>query len=225
MAEMPDVVLSETIEVEWGNDIRDRTAQRYADVAERTAQIGSPVAGDLSFLENSGDLDVFFSGSWRHVGSPVGTVEMQAGGTVPTGWLVCNGAAVSRTTYAALFAYIGTVWGVGDGSTTFNLPDLRQKFPIGVGASGTADALGETGGNIDHVHLGGNHEHTIDPPNTFTTTADGTIDINDIGGALAAIGSHTHGVNIAPFVSASGGLVNSAAANPPFAALHFRIKT
>jgi len=50
---------------------------------------------------------------------------------VPTGWLECSGSAVSRTTYANLFAAIGTTWGVGDGSTTFNLPDLRGEFPRG----------------------------------------------------------------------------------------------
>lgn len=48
--------------------------------------------------------------------------------TVPTGWLECNGAAISRTTYATLFASIGTAWGTGDGSTTFNVPDLRGEF-------------------------------------------------------------------------------------------------
>lgn len=225
MAEMTDVVLSETIEVEWGNDIRDRTVQRYADVTERTAEIAAPVDGDLSFLEDTGDVDFYFSGAWRHIGSPVGTVEMQAGGTIPAGWLVCNGAEVSRTTYAALYAYLGDAWGDGDGSTTFNLPDFQGRMPIGVAASGTADALGETGGAIDHQHVGGNHEHTIDPPSTFTNTSDGSIDINDIGGSLAAVGSHTHSVNIAPFTSASGGVVVTTAGNPPFAALHFRIKT
>lgn len=51
--------------------------------------------------------------------------------TVPTGWLECNGAAVSRTTYANLFSAIGVGWGAGDGSTTFNVPELRGEFPRG----------------------------------------------------------------------------------------------
>jgi microcystin-dependent protein len=59
---------------------------------------------------------------------PSGTVAYFAASSAPTGWLKCNGAAVSRTTYAALFAAIGTAFGVGDGSTTFNLPDLRGEF-------------------------------------------------------------------------------------------------
>ena len=61
-------------------------------------------------------------------GTPVGTLIYFAASTPPTGFLKANGAAVSRTTYADLFAVIGTTWGVGDGSTTFNLPDLRGEF-------------------------------------------------------------------------------------------------
>lgn len=60
---------------------------------------------------------------------PAGTVFMYASDTVPTGYLRCNGAAVSRTTYAALFAAIGTRYGAGNGSTTFNLPEVRGEFP------------------------------------------------------------------------------------------------
>lgn len=64
-------------------------------------------------------------------GVPTGAVMPFGQGTVPAGWLECNGAAVSRTTYASLFAAIGTTYGTGDGSTTFNLPDLRGEFVRG----------------------------------------------------------------------------------------------
>lgn len=60
-----------------------------------------------------------------------GDIKMRADSAVPAGWLECDGAAVSRATYAALFAAISTTYGVGDGSTTFNLPDLRGEFPRG----------------------------------------------------------------------------------------------
>lgn len=60
-----------------------------------------------------------------------GTTAFFAMSTAPTGWIKANGAAVSRTTYADLFAAIGTTYGVGDGSTTFNLPDMRGEFPRG----------------------------------------------------------------------------------------------
>ena len=65
------------------------------------------------------------------VTSPVGTVIQFAGSSAPAGYLKANGNAVSRTTYAALFAAIGTTYGTGDGSTTFNLPDLRGEFVRG----------------------------------------------------------------------------------------------
>lgn len=62
---------------------------------------------------------------------PAGMVVDFAGGTAPSGWLLCYGQAVSRTTYSALFGAIGTTWGTGDGSTTFNLPDLRGRVRAG----------------------------------------------------------------------------------------------
>jgi microcystin-dependent protein len=65
------------------------------------------------------------------VGSEVGSVSAFAMPTAPTGWLVCDGSAVSRTEYADLFAAIGTIWGDGDGASTFNLPDLRGEFVRG----------------------------------------------------------------------------------------------
>jgi len=64
-----------------------------------------------------------------------GVVKMYAATTVPTGYLLCNGQAVSRTTYADLFAVIGETWGAGDSSTTFNVPDLVGAAPTGVGTS------------------------------------------------------------------------------------------
>jgi microcystin-dependent protein len=80
------------------------------------------------------------------------TVPFAGSSGVPDGWRLCSGQAVSRTTFADLFAVIGTSYGVGDGSTTFNLPDMRQKFPLGKADSGTGSGLGDTGGAIDHVH-------------------------------------------------------------------------
>ena len=64
---------------------------------------------------------------------PTGVVLPFGGSTVPEGFLLCNGAAISRTTYAKLFAAIGTLYGAGDGATTFNLPDMRDRFAEGAG--------------------------------------------------------------------------------------------
>lgn len=74
---------------------------------------------------------------------PAGLVVPFAGATIPSGWLDCDGAAVSRTTYKKLFDALGTTWGGGDGSTTFNLPDLRGRCILGVG----------TGSGLTAAHL------------------------------------------------------------------------
>ena len=66
--------------------------------------------------------------------SPSGTIVAFAGAQVPSGWLLCDGRAVSRATFADLFSALGSAWGAGDGSTTFNLPDLRGRTGVGAGA-------------------------------------------------------------------------------------------
>ena len=73
---------------------------------------------------------------------PTGVVQAFAGNTLPNGWLLCDGSAVSRTDYAALYAVIGTTYGAGDGSTTFNLPNLVDKFVEGSATAGTVKSAG-----------------------------------------------------------------------------------
>ena len=73
---------------------------------------------------------------------PAGVVLAYARGAVPTGWLLCDGSAVSRTNYAALYAVIGTTYGAGNGSTTFNLPNLVDKFVEGSATAGTVKNAG-----------------------------------------------------------------------------------
>ena len=78
---------------------------------------------------------------------PVGGILVWPTTTAPSGFLVCDGSAISRTTYFELFDLIGTTFGSGDGSTTFNLPNLKGKFVAGYNsAEGEFDAMGETGG-------------------------------------------------------------------------------
>lgn len=85
---------------------------------------------------------------------PIGGLLDFAGTTAPAGFLGCDGSAVSRTTYADLYAAIGTTWGVGDGSTTFNVPDFRRRAAVGSGGTGSgtlANSVGSTGGEETHV--------------------------------------------------------------------------
>lgn len=102
-------------------------------------------------------------------GSPIGAVTAFAGAAAPAGWLIADGSAVSRTTYALLFALLSTTYGAGDGSTTFNLPDLRGRAPIGVsggharGASGGAETTTLSTSQLpahDHGSVG-DHTHTV----------------------------------------------------------------
>jgi microcystin-dependent protein len=106
----------------------------------------------------------------------VGGIMPFGASAAPTGFLLCDGGAVSRTTYAALFGVIGTTYGTGNGTTTFTLPDLRGKFPLG---SSSGHALGSAGGSETttlsstnlpaHTHgmsavtvaSGGAHSHTL----------------------------------------------------------------
>ena len=79
---------------------------------------------------------------------PIGTIIPFGSDTIPANWLLCDGRAVSRTTYAELFAAIGTSFGSGDGSTTFNLPNFKGRVPVGKDSTDTDfDTLGETGGS------------------------------------------------------------------------------
>lgn len=99
---------------------------------------------------------------------PAGTMELTAAvaaGVPPSGWLYCDGTAVLRSTFARLFAHIGTSYGVGDGSTTFNVPDLRGRTPVAYSAGGTFPTIGATGGEITHVLTTAemaSHTHPID---------------------------------------------------------------
>lgn len=127
---------------------------------------------------------------------PAGAMQMYGGASAPSGWLLCDGAAVSRTTYARLFTAISTTYGVGDGSTTFNVPDMRQRFPLGKATSGTGSTLGATGGAIDHTHTVPPHSHGMGLGATLAIASSGdhTHSINHDHGAYntEAAGSHSH---------------------------------
>ncbi len=111
-------------------------------------------------ITNGGFLQTDASGNLSFqivAGVPSGSVFCMAVATVPSGYLECNGAAVSRTTYAALFAIIGTNYGTGNGSSTFNLPDLRGEFVRGFDNgkgtdSGRAIASSQGSANLSHGH-------------------------------------------------------------------------
>jgi len=100
-------------------------------------------------LLGSGDITISGGGGDS---LPVGAIIPFSGSTIPTNYLEADGSAVSRITYSELFGVIGTTYGTGDGSTTFNLPNLKGKVPVGLDSSDTSfDTLGETGGEKTHT--------------------------------------------------------------------------
>jgi microcystin-dependent protein len=113
---------------------------------------------------------------------PLGSINLYAGSTAPPGWLLCDGSAINRVFYKDLFNTIGVTYGGGDGSTTFNLPNLQQRFPLGKAISGTGATLGSTGGAIDHAHSLG--AITI----SGSTGSSGV----SISGSTSTDGSHSH---------------------------------
>lgn len=96
-----------------------------------------------------------------HAALPAGIGPLPwAGATVPAGWLLCDGKEVARTTYSALFEAVGTAYGSGDGLTTFNLPDLRGRVPVGADNMGTG-AAGRVPSKAARGEAGGEQTHTL----------------------------------------------------------------
>ena len=138
-----------------------------------TAQRPTPTTGDIRFNTSLTQFEGYNGSAWGEIanGVPVGSVFTFASTTVPSGYLECNGAAVSRSTYASLFSAIGTTHGSGDGSSTFNLPDLRGQFVRGFDNgrgvdSGRSFASSQTDQNKSHAHS------VTDPGHVHATTFD-----------------------------------------------------
>lgn len=105
---------------------------------------------------------------------PSGTMAMFAGAAAPSGWLLADGSAISRATFANLFAAIGTTWGAGDGSTTFNLPDMRGRGPIGVGTGTIEAAINSVNTSTDELTLSAANDHFYTGQEVVYAT-DGTV--------------------------------------------------
>ena len=182
-----------------------------------TAQRPTPATGDIRFNTTLTQFEGYNGSAWGEIanGVPVGSVFTFATTTVPSGYLECNGAAVSRSTYASLFSAISTTWGVGDGSSTFNLPDLRGQFVRGWDNSAGVDsgrsfASSQSDQNKEHNHslstaslTGGIRKISEgfgaggSATGVFTKTQDGTNSITGSSstspvGGVDFDGSHTH---------------------------------
>jgi microcystin-dependent protein len=198
---------------------------------------GGYLGAPLSIIRSSGQVTVqnapttaqsVATKAYVDANTFVGEIKMFAGTTAPAGWLFCYGQAVSRTTYAALFAVIGTRFGAGDGSTTFGLPNLAQRVPLGWDTSSTGPyALGATGGeathalsvaempshnhpgsgDTGHTHSTAPHSHTgiVRPTGSNTIVAQGTGPNNLAPSSTDAATVAVNAASAAIVIAAQGG--------------------
>ena len=191
-----------------GITIRDRKALRLRDTSNSNfvaIRAPSNVASDVTLtlpstdgnandvLQSDGSGNLSFTALPTAV--PSGTVHLFATTTAPSGYLECDGSAVSRTTYADLFTVIGTTWGAGNGSSTFNLPDLRGEFVRGWDNGRGVDssrsfATSQSDQNKQHNHgvTDNGHNHSINDPGhihqieyTNSHSGDGVIEESGVG--------------------------------------------
>lgn len=235
------------------------TAERMKQI-EDSAIVSGVVVGDQLMLTRY-DSTTINAGNVRGpqgIQGPIGATTIPAGAvmmwttlTPPSGWLIANGTAISRTTNATLFSAIGTTYGAGDGSTTFNIPNLTARVAVGYDSS-TVDynMVGKTGGEAKHVLIGTempSHNHTVDPPNTLTdiqgnhyhTSIDGASFITTgAGGTGMAFtssggnvgttqwaGNHQHNLDIPSFTSGNNGSGTPHNNVQPYITLPYIVKT
>lgn len=205
-----------------------------------TAQRPTAATGQIRFNNTTTEFEGYNGSAWGGLASgvPVGTILAHAANTPPSGFLECNGSNISRSTYATLFSTISTTFGVGDGSSTFALPDLRGQFIRGWANTGSTDASRVFGSTQTDQNK--NHTHTTDSTTltggirkisegfgaggsatgVFTKTADGNNTITGSSstspvGGVDFDGTHTH------TISSSGG---GTEARPTNLALMYIIK-
>jgi microcystin-dependent protein len=156
--------------------------------------------------------------SWNGI---IGEIKAFAGSAAPTGTLLCDGSAVSRTTYSALFAVIGTNYGAGNGSTTFNLPNMKGKVPVGYNSAETEfNVLGKTGGEKTHINTIAempNHTHEI---STTVHSEEGTHDWEFVVGTGAGTRALTLFKSITAAYTGGGGSHNNL---QPYVAVNYII--
>lgn len=206
-AKLEEIVRDVVIPAFNNNALNTYDKTEVADqIAQKIIEIG---AGDMSksiYDPSHREEDVFAL-------VPTGTIFQYAGSNAPTGFLMCDGSAVSRTTYMRLFSVINTLFGVGDGSTTFNIPNLKDTFVIG---ASTTKALGTNGGESTHTLT--EAELPVITPSIPTVTGTGSlISLND---SVRATGALYSGVSGNTF---GGGQPHNNI--PPYLALNYIIKT
>jgi len=205
---VPDTV----IESVWANATMDDIAVALTGSLARSGV--APMLGPLTLsadpivqarqAASKAYVDQFIAAS---TGMPVGAVAALAGNVTPLGWLLCDGAAVNRVTYATLFTIIGTLYGPGDGSTTFNLPDLRNKFIRGVGSSTGVLGTAQAAELASHAHAVNDPTHSHNHTHTFggTTGAESAAHTHNVSDPGHAHTTQAHSHNVPVFTTPNDG--------------------
>ncbi len=221
---------------EWGGQDADRKIESDLLFSDNTINnVSSSRHGLAPKTPNDATKYLNGTGAWSvPSGVPTGAILAFSAATAPAGYLLCDGAAVSRTTYAALFTLIGASYGAGDGSTTFNLPDLRGRPPVGLGTLSDVSTLGNNDGvavgsrTPKHTHTGPSHTHT-GPSHTHTTggaSSGRNIPDNPQENDSMAFTSHTHTTDAqGTGATGAGGTGATGSANGGYLVIQFIIKT
>lgn len=223
------------------------TTNSFDDVGATPGSIETPDVLD-SANRPKFKVDGTAGGNWQEI-QPTGAVTMFAGAAAPQGWVLCDGQEVSRLTYKGLFDIIGTTYGAGNGTTTFNVPNFTDRMPVGANVN---KPLGERGGStfknigtsvlpphvhsISHDHAAaisdGSHTHSMQRSNATGSSGDtypkgtATVSNNTRTPGMVADGSHTH--NIPSYSGNSGDGPGTGApfdVTNPYQSLNFIIKT
>ena len=175
----------------------------YTATASNTWNNGNEPRYD-GFYVNTSDNTIYYYNGETLSGinsidtTPIGMIMPYAGTSIPERWMKCEGQALSRTDYSQLFSIIGTVYGSGDGSTTFNLPNIKGRIPIGIDTSDSDfGILGNTGGDKTHTQTIAempSHNHQL-------------LGNNNTGGKAETVpyGSQTTGTSMYAIKSTGGG--------------------
>jgi microcystin-dependent protein len=226
------VVTGTTITSNWANTtLSDISTALTGSVA---ADGQTPITGNLQMggnkitgmADGSASTDAVTVGQLAGLNSVVtGSIQMWPTVTAPSGYLLCTGTAVSRSTYSALFAVIGTTFGSGDGSTTFNLPNYTNKFPYGTtlaATGGSADAI-----VVSHTHTATvtdpGHTHVISPAayNNSATGSKVSGTAFNFTGTTSDTQSATTGISVGISTTGASG---TNANLPPYLGINFIIK-
>jgi microcystin-dependent protein len=220
----------------------EKTGKTALSLSDTTTTTGLTIGSDTNLYRSAADTlktddSLVVTGSLTVgttviYGVPAGSVQAYLGAynNIPTGWLFCDGSAVSRTTYATLFAAIGTTFGAGNGTTTFTLPNLFGHMLVGGTSTTTPGTASQTGSadsylnaTWDHNHV---HSHVTDP--AAVTSAATTLfqtQVTVTGSTSVAASAHTHSVNVAATTSDTDSTAMSVSPTQKRTRVNYIIKT